>query len=130
MRKEFSISLIKFTKFIIILAFLVFAVSCKQASSGRFSYSHAVSPSKDCEIAISLAEELLSTLNDPNNYKLIRVENLYLPMRGYLGPHLWHLTFKSRELIPKDKEPVGAGGEVFIQVDMNTRKAKLLGYGE
>jgi hypothetical protein len=124
-------SLIKFTNFIIIFAFLVFTVSCKQAGSSRFSYSHDVSPSEDCRIAISLAEELLSTLKEPNNYKLISVENLYLPTRRYLGPHLWHLTFKLKDLIPKeDKKPVGLGGEIFIQVDMSTKKAKLLGYGE
>ena len=129
--KELSMSLTKFTKFIVIVAFFVFAVSCRQPSSGGVSYNHGINTSKDCKIAISLAEGLLSTLKVPNDYKLIRVENLYLPLRGYLGPHIWHLTFKSRGLIPKDdKEPVGLGSEIFIQVDMNTKKAKLLGYGE
>lgn len=74
---------------------------------------------------------MLATLSNPSDYKLIRVENLYLPGRGYLGPHIWHVTFKAKELIPKgDNEIVGLGGEIFIQVDMNTKKAKLLGYGE
>jgi len=41
------------------------------------------------------------------------------------------LTYKLKSIIPEDdKGMVGAGGEIFIEVNTKKRTAKILGYGE
>ena len=88
--------------------------------------------SQECEEAIALAEEFLPAAGvRAEAYKLITAENMSTRGGDYRGPQYWHLTFKLRELIPDDLEvPVGAGGEIFIEVDLTNRKTSLAGYGE
>lgn len=45
--------------------------------------------------------------------------------------YIWRVTFKPKELLPDDptKSPLGLGGEVFINVDLSTKKTEIM-YGE
>jgi hypothetical protein len=91
-----------------------------------------LAPEKECLEAIGLAKDLLATLKlKPSDYKLIVMKNLVVRGNEYKGPQYWDITFKSRSVIPdKADECVGAGGEIFIDVDLSARKATLRGYGE
>ena len=51
--------------------------------------------------------------------------------REYRGPAYWRLTFKRRDLIPKDAtSELGAGGEIFVDVDLDANVARIAGRGE
>jgi hypothetical protein len=88
-------------------------------------------PARECQAAMSLGIALLTTRNmDPTQYKLVLAENV-IKGPAYAGPHIWQLTFKLKRLIPETIDSkIGAGGELFVEVDLSTHKAKLLGYGE
>lgn len=109
------------------IAIFTFLVICCPASV----FSENLSPSQELKLAITIGEKFLKTLNiNPNEEKLIKVENLYSRGR-FVGPDIWVLTFKYRKIIPNNAhQPLGTGGEVFIEVDLKEKMAKLLGYGE
>ena len=79
-------------------------------------------------MAISIgAASLPNSGADPALYKLVTAENII----DSTGSHLWRLRFKLRILIPKtDGTEIGAGGEVFVEVNLTTLKAELCRYGE
>lgn len=88
-------------------------------------------PARDCHEALSLGIGFLMTKNiDLTQYKLISAENL-IKGTDYIRPHIWRLTFKLKRLIPETSEAeIGAGGELFLEVDLATKTARFLGYGE
>jgi hypothetical protein len=47
------------------------------------------------------------------------------------GKYIWWITFKPTRFLPKDpsKGPIGKGGEVFVNVDLSTKKTQIT-YGE
>lgn len=46
-------------------------------------------------------------------------------------PGRWRLTYKPRRLVPGTAEQeIGAGGEVFVEVDLSTGDARVAGRGE
>jgi hypothetical protein len=47
------------------------------------------------------------------------------------GKYVWRITFKPVSLLPKDpsKGLIGAGGEIFVKVDLSTKKTEFT-YGE
>lgn len=81
--------------------------------------------------AIELAEQ--AVLRDGvalEQLKLISAINM-MAGREYRGPAYWRITFKRRDLIPRDADSeLGAGGELFIDVDLGANAAKLSGRGE
>lgn len=86
-------------------------------------------PDEDCRRALELGVKLLSDSVAAETYKLISGENLIASPDG--GPSVWRLTFKPRRLIPAaSNERVGAGGELFVKVDLATGQAEISGYGE
>ena len=86
----------------------------------------------DCLIAIGLAERELEELDlDDEEYRLIRVENLVQNEKGDRDPDLWLLTYKLENLIPHEPgEIIGAGGEIFIKVNVETEEVEVTGFGE
>jgi len=82
--------------------------------------------------AVALAEKLFPDIGlEVEDYKLVRAENFGIPGGDYLGPKYWYLTFKLRTHIPDTAEgPLTAGGEIFIEVDLDGGKASLSGHGE
>lgn len=80
----------------------------------------------ECMRALSIGAGFMKSSNLPTgDYKLIKAENM-VTGDTYIGSSIWHLTYKAKDLLERG----GKGGEVFIEVDMNTQQAKLLGYGE
>jgi hypothetical protein len=79
---------------------------------------------------IAIADAFLPSLSvNVAEYRLIGVVNA-MNGREYKGPAFWRLTYKSCGVRRPDIEPICKGGELFIGVDMNTRKASFLGAGE
>jgi hypothetical protein len=120
-----------FTIFLITLV-SIFTFSTVQTNNETDVLINNLDDTADYKIVITLADELFPELElQRDNYKLIKIENLIVKGEKYLGPYIWHLTYKQKNLIHEDEnEEIGAGGEVFIEVNLNIRKAKLLGYGE
>jgi hypothetical protein len=88
-------------------------------------------PAEEVLAAIELATAFLPTVApDPSEYQLVAAARLL----GESGPGrggAWRLTFKRRQLIPSEAETeIGAGGEVFVEVDLASQAALLIGYGE
>ena len=85
---------------------------------------------EEYKTAVNIAEkifpELKLTLDD---YKIITIENMVVSGAEYEGPEIWRITFKSKALFGEDGM-MGKGGEVFIKVNLKTKEATLLGYGE
>lgn len=85
----------------------------------------------DCCRAIALAGRFMSKSKiDPRLYRLVKAE-LTIGQQGPAAQSVWMLTFKPAALIPQTSEQVmGAGGELFLQVDLATEEVVLRGYGE
>lgn len=110
-----------------ILFLLLFGISVSDLHARNSS-----SPSVEFEAALALSNAFLPTLNrNPKNLKLVKAENLVFSGPHLLGPAIWRFTYKERSLIPKDGQSLlGLGGELFIEVDLNNKKARFLGAGE
>jgi hypothetical protein len=82
--------------------------------------------------AIELAEAAIDRSGaKPEAYRLIRAVNLTAPDGAYRGPTYWRLTFKRRDLVPATADAeLGAGGEVFVDVDTAEAEATIAAYGE
>jgi hypothetical protein len=81
--------------------------------------------------AVELAERTVSASGSA--LAELKLTNAVSMMAGreYRGPAYWRLTFKRRDLIPKDTaSELGAGGEIFVDVDLDTNVAKIAGHGE
>jgi hypothetical protein len=77
--------------------------------------------------AVSLSiGKLQSTAKSPSDYKLTKVEMLLNK-----GKWVWRATYKPTSLLPQDpsRQHIGAGGEIFINIDLNTEQAEVT-YGE
>ena len=86
---------------------------------------------KELGRAVELAEGTVAA-GDTSlaNLKLTSAVNM-MSGRDYRGPAYWRLTFKRRDLIPRDAVSIlGAGGEIFVDVDLDANVAKIAGYGE
>ena len=81
--------------------------------------------------AVELAERTVSASGSAlAELKLTNAVNM-MAGREYRGPAYWRVTFKRRDLIPKDTaSELGAGGEIFVDVDLDTNVAKIAGHGE
>lgn len=104
-----------------------------------FCSAIAYGQNKDVEVkdveylkVIELADNLFPTIEiERQEYKLISINNMVIKSSDYQGPHIWHLTYKLKSIIPDDENSIiGAGGEIFIEVNLIENKAKLLGFGE
>lgn len=84
-------------------------------------------PQTEMAQAAQLAVDQLKAQGVPiADHRLVEASNV---LRD--SPHLWRMTFKLRRLIPERLgQEVGKGGETFIEVDLMTRRARLVGAGE
>jgi hypothetical protein len=76
--------------------------------------------------AIAVAtHKLQTTVPSSSDYKLIKIELVRVE-----GDAIWQATYKLSRLIPQNsKGLIGAGGEVFVSVDLKTGRATVR-YGE
>ena len=86
---------------------------------------------KELDQAIALAEQVVVAGGAAlDQLKLTSAVNM-MAGRDYRGPAHWRITFKRRDLIPRDAaSELGAGGEIFVDVDLDTGVAKVSGHGE
>ena len=72
-------------------------------------------------ISLSLAE-LETRSEKPSDYILIKAEQILVN-----NQFIWRITFKPKELLPADpsSEVIGAGGEIFVNVDPETKETTL-----
>jgi hypothetical protein len=86
----------------------------------------------ECTQAIELAERvLLHNHYKLDEYKIIKIENLILQGKQYKGSEFWSVVMKKKSLIPDGKNDIiGAGGEIFIKVDLKRKTASIIGFGE
>jgi len=85
---------------------------------------------EEYKAAIRIAEKLLPELKlKRDDYKIITIENMVISGDKYEGPNIWKITFKSKTLFRND-DMMGKGGEIFIKVNLEAKKASLIGYGE
>lgn len=70
----------------------------------------------DEAVAIGVAA-MARQSKSPDTHTLIGAERFYSK-----GKYVWRITFKPRALLPDDPsaQPIGAGGETFITVDLET----------
>ncbi|MDQ4119902.1 MAG: hypothetical protein M3209_00360 [Acidobacteriota bacterium] len=94
------------------------------------SISNEVNTSDECRLAISIAEAFLPKAREkPSDLKLIETKNLLISGSDCCNPHIWRLTFLDKSLID-EKGLRGKGGQLYIEVNVQTKEAKVLGHGE
>jgi hypothetical protein len=98
-------------------------------SGGKTMKPHLTAP--ELGRAVELAEQaVLASGTALGGLKLVGAVNM-MAGREYRGPAYWRITFKRRDLIPKDADSeLGAGGELFVDVDLGASAAKISGHGE
>jgi hypothetical protein len=80
--------------------------------------------------AVELAEQAIAARAPVAAYRLTSAINMMAGAQ-YRGPAFWRLAFKRRDLIPADASgELGAGGEIFVDVDLATSSAVITGFGE
>jgi hypothetical protein len=78
------------------------------------------STAKELEQAVALAERVVVAGGAVlDQFKLTSAVSM-MASRDYRGPAYWRITFKRRDLVPKDAaSELGAGGEIFVDVDLD-----------
>jgi hypothetical protein len=119
------------TLFIAVLicgALLSACASCCTQAARPSADSVPGADATDFEDAVAIAQAALveQSRYPADDYTLVSARQL--PIKGQ---YIWRVTFKPTELLPKDpsKEAIGAGGEIFVNVDLDTRKPEIK-YGE
>jgi hypothetical protein len=80
--------------------------------------------------AVELAEKAIAAKTPVAGYQLTAAINMFAG-NEYRGPSFWRLTFKKRDLIPADADSeLGAGGQIFVDVDLKANVATITGFGE
>ena len=80
--------------------------------------------------AVEIAEKAIAAKTPVAEYQLTSAINM-VAGNEYRGPAFWRLTFKRRELIPADADgELGAGGQIFVDVDTKAGAATITGFGE
>ena len=81
----------------------------------------------DLNEAVSIAvAKLADVQKSAGEYKLVSAQQVVVK-----GEYVWRITFKPVGLLPDDpsSQIIGAGGEVFVNVDLKTKEA-VVTYGE
>ncbi|MBM4026356.1 MAG: hypothetical protein FJ280_13280 [Planctomycetes bacterium] len=82
----------------------------------------------DIEMAISIAVPTVAErLRSPADAHILTGVQQFVRD----GKYVWRVTFKPARLLSKEpsREPLGLGGEVFVDVDLNTGTTEIR-YGE
>gem|GEM_PF-1620144 len=122
----------KLRNYAIALTWALFLLTGCDHGTDRKERSEPVLPQKTAEtddlseaLSLSLAE-LETRSEKPSDYILIKAERI--PVNN---KYIWRITFKPKEFLPADpsSEMIGAGGEIFVNVDTDTQE-KSLSHGE
>ena len=104
----------------------VFPIGC--ASVAKLQKTTAHVNTTDLQDAVCIAT---SALHGPTQYTADRWTLISARQILIDGRYVWRIIFKPTELLPDDPSTraIGAGGEVFVNVDQATKKIEIL-YGE
>jgi len=106
---------------------MAFASGCTHAPSSQSGSSPGadIAGRRDA-VAIAVAALQDQSTYPANDYILTSAQQIVVE-----GKHLWRITFKPTRLLPRDpsNELIGLGGEIFVNVDLSTKKTEL-SYGE
>jgi hypothetical protein len=94
-----------------------------------FAHPKALSEvARECLCAISITLEQFCVKDiDLSKYRLVAVESVSTGRE----PSLWRLTLKPCSLLPRSSNArIGAGGELFVQVDTARCAISSVTYGE
>ena len=77
-------------------------------------------------VAIANSVVVLQSFQPANDLILTSAQQIFVK-----GKYVWRITFKPSSLLPKDPSttPIAVGGEIFVTVDLTTRKS-VVTYGE
>ena len=105
---------------------LVFTVSC---SSSEGIQSKITSQPETSELykAVSIAITKTADVRESRGeFKLVSAQQIIVN-----GKYIWRITLKPVSLLPDDPstQEIGAGGEIFVNVDLKTEEAIVI-YGE
>lgn len=115
------------TLFVVLLGGMMFYPAPTEFPS---STSREAGASNDCRLAISIAEAFLPEGKvQASHVKLIEVKNLLISGKDCCDPNLWQLTFLDKSLID-ERGLRGKGGQIYVEVNVHTQKAKVTGWGE
>ncbi|MDD3626273.1 MAG: hypothetical protein PHV06_03025 [bacterium] len=131
--KRFLRNYLLLTLLLIVFVFLVSCTVCTVVIKKDFEFNlQEDDPSDECLLAIEIAEMILEEEDiDLEAYKLISSQNLIIKGESFEGPEFWYLIFKRRDLIPeKEGEMIGAGGEIFVKINLAEEDGEITGYGE
>jgi len=84
---------------------------------------------EECQAAIAIAQAFLPTVTKPQEWKLTVAKNLLVDGPDCCNPLIWRLTYRRRTLITETGLR-GKGGQLFLEVNVKAKEAKLLGWGE
>ncbi len=102
---------------ILVGLFIILGANKKQNNADDLDYKTAISIAEK-----SFPENKLKR----ENYKLVKLENNIFEKGDVLT---WKLTFKDKKLFSREGL-IGKGGEIFIEVNLKDKQAKIIGYGE
>jgi hypothetical protein len=115
------------TAFIVLLGGMSFYHAIVESQS---SASNEIGPGDECRIAIGIAEAFLPKAGvNASDLKLIETKNLLVSGPDCCNPNLWRLTYLDRRLID-ERGLRGKGGQLYIEVNVQTKEAKIRGRGE
>ena len=102
----------------------VFCIGCASVVTQQTAHVDIPGMQDAVTIATSALHDQSHYIAD--NWTLISAQQI--PIEGC---YVWRITFKPTRLLPKDpsKGNIGAGGEVFVNVDQVTKKTEIR-YGE
>jgi len=102
------------------------AVSCVSLKAAQ-SKGETQPEVSDLNKAVSIAlAESIDARKSQGELKLVGAEQIVVK-----GKYIWRITLKPISLLPDDPSTqlIGAGGEIFVNVDLKTGEA-IIGYGE
>ena len=105
---------------------LVFIASCS-GSEGIQSKIASQPETSELYRAVSIAVTKSADVRESRGeLKLVSVQQIIVN-----GKYIWRITFKPVSLLPDDPsaQEIGAGGEIFVNIDLNTEEA-IVTYGE
>jgi hypothetical protein len=109
-----------------LMLMFIFTASCKRPDAiDPKTASHPETADLNEAVSIAVAK-LADVQKSPGEYKLVNAQQVVVK-----GKYVWRITFKPVRLLPDDpsSQIIGAGGEVFMNVDLKTKEA-VVTYGE
>jgi hypothetical protein len=121
---------------VILLSGTIFAFSCTHVTGTKPISNYGVYDS-DMKDAVAIAvsalhnqppgsagESYILSSAPKDDYILTSAQQII-----FRGKYIWRVTFKPRQLLPKDpsKGIIGAGGEIFVNVDLSTKTTEIGG---